>query len=108
VETANATQSDQQDNNHRNEMIVAEKRAVKSTKRTTEAKKQTARTKKQVDETTLANAIQTAVPVALSTTPAVPVRSFDDRINALLKMKASGLITDAEFDHKRKELLDSI
>jgi hypothetical protein len=108
VETANATQSDQQDNNHKNEMIEAEKRAVKSTKRTTEAKKQTARTKKQVDETTLANATQTTVPVALSATPAVPVRSFDDRINALLKMKASGLITDAEFDQKRKELLDSI
>jgi hypothetical protein len=120
--TANTTQRDQPSNNYRNEMIEAEKRAAeaekrsmeaekraaKAEKRTTEAKKQATAAKKQAAETALANATQTAVPVALSTTPAVPVRSFDERINALLKMKASGLITDAEFDQKRKELLDSI
>ena len=120
--TANTTQRDQPSNNYINEMMEAEKRAVEAEKRAVEAekravevekravkaKKQATEAKKQADGTTLSNAIQTAVPVALSTTPAVPVRSFDDRINALLKMKASGLITDAEFDHKRKELLDSI
>ena len=54
-----------------------------------------------------ANATQTAVPAAASAAT-VPSQSIDDRINTLLKLKASGLITDAEFDHKRKELLDSI
>jgi|GEM_PF-727411 len=54
-----------------------------------------------------ANATQTTVPVAASAAT-VPSQSIDDRINALLKLKASGLITDAEFDQKRKELLDSI
>jgi seryl-tRNA(Sec) selenium transferase len=54
-----------------------------------------------------ANATQTTIPVAASAAT-VPSQSIDDRINALLKMKASGLITDAEFDQKRKELLDSI
>jgi hypothetical protein len=55
-----------------------------------------------------ANATQTTVPVAALNSATAPATSLDDRINALLKMKASGLITDAEFDHKRKELLDSI
>jgi hypothetical protein len=54
-----------------------------------------------------ANATQTTVPVAASAAT-VPSQSIDERINALLKLKASGLITDAEFDKKRKELLDSI
>ncbi len=55
-----------------------------------------------------ANATQTTMPVSAQSSTAAPATSLDDRINALLKMKASGLITDAEFDHKRKELLDSI
>jgi hypothetical protein len=55
-----------------------------------------------------ANATQTTVPVAALNSATAPANSLDERINALLKMKASGLITDAEFDHKRKELLDSI
>ena len=55
-----------------------------------------------------ANATQTTIPVAALNSAAAPATSLDDRINALLKMKASGLITDAEFDQKRKELLDSI
>ena len=55
-----------------------------------------------------ANATQTTVPVAALNSATAPATSLDDRINALLKMKASGLITDAEFDKKRKELLDSI
>ena len=55
-----------------------------------------------------ANATQTTVPVAALNSATAPATSLDDRINALLKMKASGLITDAEFDHKRKELLASI
>ena len=54
-----------------------------------------------------ANATQTTVPAAASAAT-VPSQSIDDRIITLLKMKASGLITDAEFDKKRKELLDSI
>ena len=55
-----------------------------------------------------ANATQITMPVAALNSVAAPATSLDDRINALLKMKASGLITDAEFDQKRKELLDSI
>ena len=55
-----------------------------------------------------ANATQTTVPVAALNSATAPATSLDERINALLKMKASGLITDAEFDQKRKELLDSI
>ncbi|MCX6015512.1 MAG: SHOCT domain-containing protein, partial [Chloroflexales bacterium] len=55
-----------------------------------------------------ANATQTTVPVAAPSSATAPVTSLDERINALLKMKASGLITDDEFDQKRKELLDSI
>lgn len=55
-----------------------------------------------------ANATQTTKPVSALNSAAAPATSLDDRINTLLKMKASGLITDAEFDHKRKELLDSI
>jgi hypothetical protein len=55
-----------------------------------------------------ANATQTTNPVSVSSSAAAPATSIDERINALLKMKASGLITDAEFDQKRKELLDSI
>ena len=55
-----------------------------------------------------ANATQTTMPVSAQSSTAAPATSLDDRINALLKMKASGLITDAEFDQKRKELLDSI
>jgi hypothetical protein len=55
-----------------------------------------------------ANATQTTVPVAALNSATAPATSFDDRINTLLKLKASGLITDAEFDHKRKEMLDSI
>lgn len=55
-----------------------------------------------------ANATQTTKPVSALNSAAALATSFDDRINTLLKMKASGLITDAEFDKKRKELLDSI
>ena len=55
-----------------------------------------------------ANATQTTKPVSALNSSAALATSFDDRINALLKLKASGLITDAEFDQKRKELLDSI
>jgi type II secretory pathway pseudopilin PulG len=55
-----------------------------------------------------ANATQTTMPVSAPSSATTPATSLDDRINALLKMKASGLITDAEFDQKRKELLDSI
>jgi hypothetical protein len=120
--TANTTQRDQLDNNFKNEMMEAEKRteeaekraeeaekrATEAEKQATEAKKQATEAKKQAAETAFANATQTTVPVAPSAAPAVPPRSLDERINALLKMKASGLITDAEFDQKRKELLDSI
>ena len=113
--TANTTQRDQLDNNFRNEMMEAEKRAVEAEKRVAEvekraakAKKQATEAKKQADGTDLSNATQTTVPVAPSTAVAVQPRSLDERINALIKMKASGLITDAEFDQKRKELLDSI
>ena len=68
------------------------------------------------DETSLANdiravtanATQTTKPVSALNSSAALATSFDDRINTLLKLKASGLITDAEFDQKRKELLDSI
>jgi hypothetical protein len=68
------------------------------------------------DETALANdiravtahATQTTVPVVAPSSATTPATSIDERINALIKMKASGLITDAEFDQKRKELLDSI
>ena len=55
-----------------------------------------------------ANATQTTMPVSAPSSTAAPATSLDDRINTLLKMKASGLITDDEFDQKRKELLDSI
>ncbi len=55
-----------------------------------------------------ANATQTTVPVSAPSSATTPATSLDERINALIKMKASGLITDAEFDQKRKELLDSI
>ena len=55
-----------------------------------------------------ANATQTTKPVSAPSSVAAPATSLDDRINTLLKMKASGLITDDEFDQKRKELLDSI
>jgi len=55
-----------------------------------------------------ANATQTTKPVSALNSSAALATSFDDRINTLLKLKASGLITDAEFDQKRKEMLDSI
>ena len=55
-----------------------------------------------------ANATQTTQPVSALNSSAALATSFDDRINTLLKLKASGLITDAEFDQKRKEMLDSI
>ncbi len=55
-----------------------------------------------------ANATQTTKPVSALNSSAALAASLDERINTLLKLKASGLITDAEFDQKRKELLDSI
>jgi type II secretory pathway pseudopilin PulG len=54
-----------------------------------------------------ANATQTAPVVSQVATTATP-SSLESRINALKKMKENGLLTDAEFDQKRQEILDSI
>lgn len=65
------------------------------------------------DETALANDIRAATanasqqvaPVQAVTTQTT---TLDERINALKKLKESGLISDEEFAQKRKEILDSI
>jgi hypothetical protein len=40
--------------------------------------------------------------------PAAPTTSIEERVNALKKMKESGLLSDEEFEQKRKDILDSI
>jgi len=60
-----------------------------------------------------ANASASSVPVSPSiphpaTVPPTRSDSLEHRINALKKMKENGLLTDAEFDQKRQEILDSI
>ena len=67
------------------------------------------------DETALANDIRavTANAAQVSTidnTQARPAQaaSLDERIAALLKLKAAGLLSDAEFEQKRQELIDAV
>jgi hypothetical protein len=67
------------------------------------------------DETALANDIRavTANAAQVSTidnTQARPAQaaSLDERIAALLKLKAAGLLSDAEFEQKRQALIDAV
>ena len=62
------------------------------------------------DETALANDIRavTANASQAGTKAATPTQSFDERIAALNKLKASGLISDEEFEQKRKEIIASL
>jgi hypothetical protein len=67
------------------------------------------------DETALANDIRAVTANAshgISNQPmtvSTPVTSsLDERITALNKLKASGLISDEEFEQKRKEIIASL
>lgn len=69
------------------------------------------------DEAALANDIRAVTANATKTTPAPNVSTttpqpyqttLEDRIAALKKMKESGLLSDEEFEQKRKSILDSI
>ncbi|MFN5928659.1 MAG: SHOCT domain-containing protein [Roseiflexaceae bacterium] len=67
------------------------------------------------DETALANDIRAVTANATQTAPVVSqsattatTASLESRINALKKMKESGLLSDEEFEQKRKDILDSI
>lgn len=67
------------------------------------------------DETALANDIRavTANAAQVSTidnTQSRPAQaaSLDERIAALLKLKAAGLLSDAEFEQKRQALIDAV
>ena len=63
------------------------------------------------DETALANDIRAVTANASQTTTinnTSSVLTLDERINALKKMKESGLLSDEEFEQKRKNILDSI
>mgnify|MGYP003338828132 CR=1 FL=1 len=66
-------------------------------------------------EEMLANNIETIIANTPPKPPPVkkdkgtpPVLSLDDRINALIQMRDSNLLSDTEFEQKRKEILDSI
>ncbi len=67
------------------------------------------------DETALANDIRAvtanaAQVSAIDNTQGRPAQaaSLDERIAALLKLKAAGLLSDAEFEQKRQELIDAV
>ena len=62
------------------------------------------------DETALANDIRavTANASQAGTKAAAPTQSLDERIAALNKLKASGLMSDEEFEQKRKEIIASL
>jgi hypothetical protein len=58
-------------------------------------------------ETIIANAPPKPAPAKKDKgTPTV--LSLDDRINALIQMRDSNLLSNTEFEQKRKEILDSI
>lgn len=67
------------------------------------------------DETALANDIRAVTANATQTAPVVhqtktstPAQSIDARIAALKKMRENDLLTDEEFEQKRKDILNSI
>ena len=67
------------------------------------------------DETALANDIRAVTANATQTAPVVhqtntstPAQSIDERISALKKMRENDLLTDEEFEQKRKDILNSI
>ncbi len=67
------------------------------------------------DETALANDIRAVTanatqiaPVGSPVATTATTASLESRINALKKMKESGLLSDEEFEQKRKDILDSI
>jgi hypothetical protein len=67
------------------------------------------------DETALANDIRAvtanaAQVSAIDNATARPAQaaSLDERIAALLKLKAAGLLSDAEFEQKRQALIDAV
>jgi hypothetical protein len=66
-------------------------------------------------EETLANDVETIIanappkPAPAKKDKGTPtVLSLDDRINALIQMRDSNLLSNTEFEQKRKEILDSI
>jgi hypothetical protein len=69
------------------------------------------------DETALANDIRavtanaaqvSAIGDTSSANPTTATASLDERIAKLLKLKAAGLLSDAEFDQKRQALIDEV
>lgn len=69
------------------------------------------------DETALANDIRavtanaaqvSAIGDASSANPTTATASLDERIAKLLKLKAAGLLSDAEFEQKRQALIDEV